>query len=198
VLILTKNKLIRGAPHIWKKARWAKCRLLAQNTDFYQKLLPSSTILRECNYPDKPILPSDAFQRAKGFELTRIAELYVELSGRRFLPEILMGIPKSESNRALMLPILNKAFACLEEMATFSPYLRGEKCTQADLVVRYSLKTGVMVGEKIFEVDFMENTQKLQKCLDIMNNDQISKIVDAQAKESFPEFMGYLQKAFAK
>ncbi|MFT6088241.1 MAG: glutathione S-transferase [Glaciecola sp.] len=152
----------------------------------------------ECNYPDKPILPSDAFQRAKSFELMRIAELYVELSGRRFLPEILMGVPKSESNRALMLPILIKAFASLEKMAAFSPYLMGETCTQADLVVRYSLKTGVMVGEKIFEVDFMEKAPKLQGWWNTMSNDPISKIVDAQAEESFPEFIGILQKAFVK
>jgi glutathione S-transferase len=152
----------------------------------------------ECNYPHKPILPSDAFQTAKGFELMRIAELYVELSGRRFLPEILMGAPKSESNRAQMLPMLNKAFACLEKMASFSPYLMGETCTQADLVVRYSLKTGLMVGEKIFELDFMENTPKLQGWWNTMSNDPISKIVDTQADASFPEFMGILQKAFAK
>jgi glutathione S-transferase len=152
----------------------------------------------EHHYPDKPILPSDAFQRAKCFELMRIAELYVELSARRFLPEILMGAPKSESNRAVMLPILIKAFACLESMAAFGPYLMGEKCTQTDLVVRYSLKTGVMVGKKIFEVDFMEKTPKLQAWWNTMNNEPISKIVDTQAEESFPEFIGILQKAAAK
>ena len=152
----------------------------------------------EHNYPDKPMLPSDAYQRAKGFELMRIAELYVELSGRRFLPEILMGAPKSESNRAAMLPVLVKAFACLESMATFGPYLMGETCTQTDLVVRYSLKTGVMVGGKIFDVDFMEKTPKLKAWWNTMSNEPISKIVDTQAEESFPEFMGFLQKAYGK
>jgi len=152
----------------------------------------------EHNYPDKPILPSDAFKRAKSFELMRIAELYVELSGRRFLPEILMGVPKSEANRAAMLPVLIKAFLCLENMATFDPYLMGETCTQTDLVVRYSLKTGVMVGKKIFDVDFMEKTPKLQIWWDTMSQEPISKIVDTQAEESFPEFIGFLQKAYAR
>ena len=152
----------------------------------------------EHHYPDKPSLPSDAFKRAKGYELMRIAELYVELSGRRFLPEILMGVPKSEANRTAMLPVLIKAFTCLENMPTFGPYLMGETCTQIDLVVRYSLKTGVMVGEKIFDLDFMEKAPKLQAWWNTMSNDPISIIVDTQAKESFPEFIGFLQKAYAK
>jgi glutathione S-transferase len=152
----------------------------------------------EHNYPDKPIMPSDAFKRAKGVELMRIAELYVEISGRRFLPEILMGAPKSEANRTAMLPVLIKAFACLESMAAFSPYLMGETCTQTDLVVRYSLKTGVMVGKKIFDLDFMEKTPKLQTWWHTMSTDPISTVVDTQAEESFPEFIGFLQKAYAK
>jgi glutathione S-transferase len=152
----------------------------------------------EKNYPDKPMLPSDPFQRAKCYELMRIAELYVELSARRFLPEILMGTPKSESNRAAMLPVLKKAFACLESMSTFGPYLMGETCTQTDLVARYSIKTALIIGGKIFDLNFMEKTPKLLAWWNIMSNDTISKVVDTQSKESFPEFMGYLQKAYVK
>ncbi len=55
-----------------------------------------------------------------------------------------------------------------------------------------------MVGEKIFEIDFMEKTPKLQQWWNTMSNEPISNIVDTQAKESFPEFIGILQKAFAK
>jgi glutathione S-transferase len=102
----------------------------------------------EHNYPDKPMLPSDAYQRAKGFELMRIAELYVELSGRRFLPEILMGAPKSESNRAAMLPVLVKAFSCLENMGTFGPYLMGETCTKPILWFDTVLKPVLWLGAK--------------------------------------------------
>lgn len=196
-IVFKEDRTYPGSPLYLEKSPMGKVPCIGTEHGF---LSETTAILDyiESNYPNKPILPSDPFQRAKAFELMRIAELYVELSGRRFLPEILMGTPKSESNRVLMLPILIKAFASLEKMASFSPYLMGETCTQADLVVRYSLKTGVMVGEKIFEVDFMEKTPKLQQWWNTMSNDPISKIVDTQANGSFPEFMGYLQKAFSK
>jgi glutathione S-transferase len=152
----------------------------------------------EAAYPENPIMPSEPFLRAKGFELMRIAELYIELSGRRFLPEILMGVGKSESNRKLMLPVLKNAFKCLEQLGSFGPYLLGKDLTQTDIVVRYSIKTGIMAGEKIFSIDFMENTPQLKAWWDLMKDDPISQQVDLQAQQSFPSFIAYLQKAFGK
>jgi hypothetical protein len=55
-----------------------------------------------------------------------------------------------------------------------------------------------MVGGKIFDVDFMKKTPKLQLWWNTISNDPISKVVDTQAEESFPEFMGILQKAYGK
>lgn len=148
-------------------------------------------------FPETPILPTSPYERAKAIEIMRIAELYVELSGRRFLPEILMGTPKSEENRFFMLPVLKKAFKNLEKMGQFGPYILGDSCSLADVVVRYNLKTGFTAGKKIFEMDFLEKTPKLKAWWDLMNNDPISQAVDKQAQDSIPEFTSYLQKAYA-
>ena len=192
-----EHRTYPGLPEYLDKSPMGKVPCIGTEHGF---LSETAAILEyiECKYTDKPIMPSDPFLRAKGFELMRIAELYVELSARRFLPEILMGAPESKSNRAAMLPVLIKAYACLEKIATFGPYLIGETCTQTDIAVRYSLKTGAIVGKKIFDVDFMEKTPKLKAWWNTMRSEAISSVVDTQAEESFPEFIGYLQKAYAK
>ena len=148
-------------------------------------------------YQDKPIASSDPYQRAKAIEIMRIAELYIELSARHFLPAILMGTEPSKEAKGKMLPVLKKAFASLESMPTFSPYLMGDSCSIADLCARYALKTGLMVGDKIFDLNFFGETPKLAQWWKLMNDDPISQQVDSQAEASFPEFMNYLQQAFA-
>lgn len=86
----------------------------------------------ESQYPQSPLLPSDAFQSAKVKEIARLIDLYLEWVARTLYPEAFWGGKVSDETKDKALLQLEKAVAGLGRLAKFSPFVGGATLTLAD------------------------------------------------------------------
>lgn len=98
--------------------------------------MSESTIILEYledRYPDKPLLPKDAYAAAKVRELVRYLELHLELVARNLYPEAYFGGKVSDSAKQKIGPQLEKNVAAFAQLAHFdSPFIAGTDFTLAD------------------------------------------------------------------
>lgn len=84
-------------------------------------------------YPDKPLLPSDPFERARLREIITYLELHLELEARKLYGEVFFKGPRvDDARRAEIEKNLNKAIAAFKRLAKFGPYVGGAEFTLAD------------------------------------------------------------------
>jgi glutathione S-transferase len=160
-------------------------------------LSETSVILEyiEAHYPQSPLLPSDPWEQAKVREVMKIAELYLELSGRRLFPQALMGkeLPASvkEDNKLVM----KKACAAIAELCSFTPYVMGTEMTLADIALRYSLVAAEISAKTVLAWDIADDIPGLQTWQAMMADSEISQQLDHDMQEMMPKFLAYLQQS---
>ena len=98
----------------------------------------------EQQYPQTPLLPSDAFAAAKVRELVTFLELHLELVARNVYPEAFFGGKVSDSTKEKTATQLEKNVAAFAQLAKFSPYIAGDSLSLADCaaVVHLPLVSG--------------------------------------------------------
>ena len=97
--------------------------------------LSESTVVLEYiedQFPDTPLMPADAFQKAKVRELLRYIELHLELVARNLYPEAFFGGKVSDSAKEKTGQQLEKNVAAFAQLVKFSPFIAGEHFTLAD------------------------------------------------------------------
>jgi glutathione S-transferase len=130
-------------------------------------------------YPDKPLYPSNTFEKAKVRELVKMTELYLELPARRCHPEVFFGqtvdaLTKKEVKRALC-----KGMEGLARCAQFSPYMTGEQLTAADIVFLYSVDLASVVAGKLFGLDLLDMAPGAKQLMTQLNQrDDVMKIAE--------------------
>jgi len=98
-------------------------------------LCESQAILEwlEDAYPQPALLPADAFEAAKVRELTTFIDWHLEMTARQLYGSVFFGAaPLSDSNKARIRKELEKNIAAFRRLAKFSPYVAGDRFTQAD------------------------------------------------------------------
>ncbi|MFZ2627454.1 MAG: glutathione S-transferase [Rugosibacter sp.] len=85
-------------------------------------------------YPNKPLYPANAFEKAKCRELINHLELNVELQARRLYGEAFFGMPASPETKDEVKKALDLALKGVARLAKFSPYICGNTFTAADCV----------------------------------------------------------------
>jgi glutathione S-transferase len=160
-----------------------------------QGILTETNVILEYlddNYPDTPLYPGNAFEKAKIRELVKMAELYLELPARRCHPEVFFGqkvddLTKKEAKRALC-----KGMEGIARCAQFSPYLAGEQLTAADLVFLYSADLASAVASKLFGLDLLEMAPGAKQLMTTLNQrEDVIKIADDR-KIANVEFKKYI------
>ncbi len=86
----------------------------------------------EARYPEKPLLPSDTFERAKCRELIQHLELNCEWVARRLYKEAIFGGKVSDETKAEVHERLAAGLGAAARLARFSPFIFGETFTAAD------------------------------------------------------------------
>jgi len=156
-------------------------------------LAETSVILNylETTYPAKPLLPADAFQRAKVNEIMKVAELYIELPARRLFPEVLAGKVVSDDIKADSRETLQKGCKALAALVHLpnSKYLVGDELTMADIVVRYALITGGLCAQKVYQWDLLSEVPGLAEWSKHMAAMGISKQLDKANQEGMAAFL---------
>jgi glutathione S-transferase len=108
-------------------------------------------------YPQKPLYPRDALERARVRELITIMELHMELVARRLYPHAFFGRgPASDELKQAVEKDLAKGVRAFRMRAKFDPYVAGSDLTLADCAAfvhlpLVSLATKVVYGQDILE-----------------------------------------------
>jgi glutathione S-transferase len=100
-----------------------------------QGAISESTVLLEYiedQFPAQPLMPADAFQKAKVRELLRYIELHLELVARNLYPEAFFGGKVSDSAKEKTGQQLEKNVAAFAQLVKFSPFIAGDQFTLAD------------------------------------------------------------------
>lgn len=143
-------------------------------------LTEASVILEylEEAYPEVPLYPADAFERARVKQIIKTIELYIE-SPAHDLIGFLFGREVSDLTKENSATMLDRGIPALNRLATISPYLFGDTLTAADIFALYAFKlannaTKVTYGRDVVAevpglkgmMDLLEEREDTQKVLD--------------------------------
>jgi len=131
-----------------------------------------------------PLLPADAFARAKVRELTKEVELYIELPARSCYKEAFFGGSVSEEVKNKAREDLAKGVACLKRNGKFAPYLAGESFTYADIMFMYSMGLAASCGKRVLGVNLLEDFPEAKALLAKISERESAQRVAADQKAS--------------
>jgi glutathione S-transferase len=130
----------------------------------------SSAILEylEDAYPQKPLLPKDALERARVRELVIFIELHLELVARRMYGMLGGGKPVSDETKQRVEKDLAKGVRALQAVARFDPYIAGRELTIADCAAFVHLPLVTLVSKNFFGRDFLEDLPQMKPYLKML------------------------------
>jgi len=110
----------------------------------------------EERYPDKPLYPSAALERAKVRELIAVMELSLELVARRLYRQAFFGGTVSDETKQEVEKELAKGVRAFKQLAKFSPFAAGASLSYADCAAGVhlpliSLSTKIVYGRDVFD-----------------------------------------------
>ena len=109
----------------------------------------------EALHPNPPLLPADPWQAAKVRELTIFIELHLELVVRELYPKAFFGGEVSDEKAARVRKQLQKNLAGFKRLAKFTPYVAGERFTQADCAAFVSLPLVALATKIVYGEDLL-------------------------------------------
>jgi glutathione S-transferase len=120
-------------------------------------LCESQAILEylDAAYPETSLMPGDPWAAAKVRELTIYIDLHLELVARDLYPKAFFGGEVSEANAARVRRQLVKNIAGFKRLAKFSPYVAGDRFTQADCSAWVSLPLVSMASRIVLGEDLL-------------------------------------------
>jgi glutathione S-transferase len=135
-------------------------------------------------YPQKPLLPTDPFERAKVRELLVFLELHVELVMRRLYAEAFFGGKVSDETKRQVEKDLPRGLRAAMQLAKFAPYVAGPDLTLADCAAAQHLPLVALATKRIYGRDFMEPYPQVAAYLKEMNQRPTVQKIAADRKEN--------------
>ncbi|MDO7086689.1 glutathione S-transferase family protein [Pseudocolwellia sp. AS88] len=143
----------------------------------------------EESYPETPLYPENAGERAAVRQIMKIAELYFELPSRRFIPYVLSGAEVPESIKVEVRQVLSRGVIALSRLCKFSPWIAGEQFSMADIYVYYVNTIVSNFGSSQLEWDVLADIPGMKEWNDSMSESEIAKSVEADRLANIPEFI---------
>jgi len=109
----------------------------------------------EAAYPQKPLLPADAFEAARIRQLIQFIELHLELVARELYGEAFFGGKISDETKTRVQKLLKRHIAAFGRIAKFSPFIAGAEFTMADCAAIVHLPLIGMATKAIYGEDMM-------------------------------------------
>lgn len=162
-------------------------------------LSESSVLLEylEDAHPQPALLPANAEDRGRVRRITKLSELYLELSARRLLPAVFANAEMSAEVLTEVRETMERGINGLRSLATFSPYVAGPELTMADIFLRYALAIPKLVGPTHLDLDVLAAVPGLAEWDAMMADSDISRKIDADQQANTADFMAYLAKRSA-
>lgn len=143
----------------------------------------------EETYPEIPLYPESATDRAIVRQIMKMAELYFELPSRRFIPYVFSGTEIPELVKSEVRQVLSRGITGLNRLCQFSPWIAGEQFTMADIYVYYVNTIVSAFGSSQLEWDVLAEIPGMKAWNDTMSQSTIAQTVEADRKANMPEFM---------
>jgi glutathione S-transferase len=150
-------------------------------------------------YPERPLLPKDAWARAKLSELTQVIDLYLELTVRRVLGNYFAGKPPHESIQKDVSSVLQKGGRAVAKLARFDrPYVLGDTFSAADVAAAIHFPMVRNIAKTVLKLDPLEGIEGLDTYLARMEARETVQRVRADQKTNTPEFMEHIRSHYAR
>ncbi|HMN76944.1 MAG TPA: glutathione S-transferase [Burkholderiaceae bacterium] len=110
----------------------------------------------EAAFPTPPLLPADAWERAKLRELTTFIDLHLELVARQLYGQAFFGgAALSDANKERIRKDLVRNIAGFKRLANFAPYVGGDTFTLADCAAYVSLPIVALASRIVLGEDLL-------------------------------------------
>lgn len=106
-------------------------------------------------YPERPLLPENAYARAKVREAVTFLEMHLELVARRLYPKAFFGGEVSDETIETVGKELERNAAAFARLAKFSPFLCGAEFTMADCAAVVHLPLISSATKVVYGRDFL-------------------------------------------
>ena len=117
-------------------------------------------------YPQNPLLPRDAFERAKVRELLMHVELHMELVARRLYGQVFFkGRELSQETRSSVEKTLARGVRAFKALARFDPFLAGKALSLADCAAFVHLPLVSLATKLAYGRDFLEELPQVKPYL---------------------------------
>ncbi|HEV3007888.1 MAG TPA: glutathione S-transferase family protein [Burkholderiales bacterium] len=119
-------------------------------------------------YPQKPLLPKDAFERAKVRELITFMELHLELVARRLYGQVFFKRDITEEVKQSAQKDLVKGIRAFKTLVKFDPYIAGKELTLADCAAFVHLPLVSLATKHAFGRDVLEEIPQVKPYLKML------------------------------
>ncbi len=109
----------------------------------------------EAAYPNPPLVPADPFAAAKVRELATFIDLHLELVARELYAQAFFGGSVSEGTQARVRKQLERHIPAFKRLASFAPYVAGDRFTLADCSAWVSLPLVGMATKTVYGEDLL-------------------------------------------
>jgi len=123
----------------------------------------------EDKYPEKPLYPKDALERARVRELMAIMELHMELVARRLYAQAFFGGAVSDESKKLVEKDLVKGVRAFKQLAKFSPFVAGTSLSYADCAAGVHLPLISLSTKIIYGRDVLDDYAPVKPYLKMLN-----------------------------
>ena len=149
------------------------------------RLIESEVILEylEDAYPDRPLLPKDALERARVRELVVVIELHMELVARRLYGG-LWGHAVSEGNKQSVEKELAKGIRAFRSLAKFDPFIAGKDMSLADCAAAAHLPLISLATKFTYGKDALEGMPQVKPYLKMLGERPSVARVNAARREA--------------
>ncbi len=119
-------------------------------------------------YPERPLLPKDPLERARGRELLAFMELHLELVVRRLYGGLFFGRPYTDETKSEVERGIAKGVRAFKAVARFEPFLAGPALTLADCAAFVHLPIVSMATRQAYGRDALEDIPQLKPYLKML------------------------------
>lgn len=147
----------------------------------------------EETYPDTPLYPTDASERAAVRQIMKIAELYLELPSRRLIPYVFSGTQAPDTVKEEVRQVLTRGIGALNHLCQFSPWIAGDTFTMADIYVHYVNVVVKACAPSQLDWDVLAEIPGMKEWNKTMSQSDIAQKIEADRVANMPEFMQHVQ-----
>lgn len=136
----------------------------------------------EDRYPDKPLYPKHALERARVRELIGIMELYLDMVARRVYAQAFFGGTVSDEIKRQVEQDLAKGVRAFKQLAKFSPFVAGANLSYADCAAGVHLPLVSLSTKIVYGRDALDDCAQVRPYLKMLNERPAFKKMNDERK----------------